>query len=139
MIELLYYSRPVFFRTTSLAPTLAALRQFVPHPHANVLSRDAFDLRLIRSGTDFSVYADGGGYNGVDLSFYKHRCYYHTKYDSVPFIDGQKKSLWSMMEAARGAGRALLNVDWLHDKSLDVPAVFFDRKCFWLCVAASFG
>ena len=35
-----YFSRPTFFRS---APTLAARRQFLPHPHASLLSGDAFD------------------------------------------------------------------------------------------------
>lgn len=61
---------------------------------------------------------------GLDLAFYKGRSKYHTKYDAIPHTDGEEKSLWAMMEAARGAGLALLNDDKTHGD--DRPAVYFD-------------
>ncbi|CAA7263054.1 unnamed protein product [Cyclocybe aegerita] len=118
--------RPVFFRATSMAPMLSAISGRVSRPHANVLSGDAFRQGVIRSRTDFSVYQDGGRYEGLDLAFYKRRCYYHTKYDSIPFLTGGKKSLWSMLEVARGSAGPLLNKDELHTDRLKVPVVFFD-------------
>lgn len=100
----------------------------MPRPHANVLSADAFKRGAIRSGTDYSVYTEGAHMQGLDLAFYKGRSKYHTKLDAVPYTDGQEKSLWSMMEAARGAGSALLNDSKTHDPDRYVPAVYFDRE-----------
>jgi len=97
-------------------------------PHASVLSGDAFNHGLTRSRTDFSIYADPSGYNGTDLQ--APLLLILPQFDSIPFIDGQKKSFWSMVETERGTGRAMLSVDWLHEKSLEVSAVFFDRKNF---------
>ncbi|KAJ3515032.1 hypothetical protein NLJ89_g2018 [Agrocybe chaxingu] len=126
--------RPVFFRATSMAPMLSATSRHVRRPHANVISGDAFQRGFIRSRTDFSVYQGGGHYEGVDLAFYKRRCYYHTKYDSIPFLVGGKKSLWSMLESARGSALTLLNDDELHNDDLKLPAVFFDLFAKYLVV-----
>jgi hypothetical protein len=68
---------------------------------------------------------------GLDLAFYKGRSKYHTKYDSIPQTDGQVRSLWSMMEAARGAGLALVNDDETHGEKGGLP-VYFDRTPFCL-------
>lgn len=65
------------------------------------LTSDAFKSGAIRSRTDFSVYQTGG-LDGVDLAFYRRRARYHTKYDSIPFLVGGKRSLYSMMDAALG-------------------------------------
>ena len=46
---------------------------------------------------------------GLDLAFYKGRSRYHTKYDAVPYTLGGEKSLWSMMEVAKGVGIGLLD------------------------------
>ena len=69
---------------------------------------------------------------GLDLAFYKGRSRYHTRYDTVPYTAGGEKSLWSMMEVAKGSGIELLNaydtnVDQggVHDR--DAP-VYFDSK-----------
>ncbi|KXN85136.1 hypothetical protein AN958_11676 [Leucoagaricus sp. SymC.cos] len=118
--------RPILFRATSSAVLHAFKTRNVPHPHANVLSADAFKRGVIRSGTDYSVYTDGAQMQGLDLAFYKGRSKYHTKFDAVPYTDGHEKSLWSMMEAAQGAGTALLNDSRTHDPDRYVPAVYFD-------------
>ncbi|KAF9535034.1 hypothetical protein CPB83DRAFT_888966 [Crepidotus variabilis] len=116
--------RPILFRATSTS-SVRAFRNTkrVPHPHANVLSSDAFARGFIRSGTDYSVYTSPGphrGMNGLDLAFYKGRSKYHTKYDAIPYTIGGEKSLWSMMEVARGVGINLLNVPLDEDRE-DVP------------------
>lgn len=53
--------RPMLFRSTSLQPLqayyTAPRTARVRHPHGNVLSSDAFARGVIRSGTDYSVYA----------------------------------------------------------------------------------
>lgn len=104
--------------------------KLVPHPHANVLSSDAFARGVIRSGTDYSVYNAPGPrkeMNGLDLAFYKGRSKYHTKYDAVSFTLGGQRSLWSMMETARGVGINLLSAPLDAQKDEGVP-VYFDRK-----------
>lgn len=109
----------------------------MPHPHANVLSSDAFSRGLIRSGTDYSVYAGPGsraGMAGLDLAFYKGRSRYHTKYDAVPYTLGGKKSLWSMMEVAKGVGTGLLDKPFdaedgnVNDKRAKDAPVYFDGE-----------
>jgi hypothetical protein len=66
---------------------------------------------------------------GLDFTFYKERSMYHTKFDDMPYTDGHERSLWSMMEAAKGAGMALLNDSKIHDPDRYVPAVYFDCEC----------
>lgn len=118
--------RPVLFRATSTAPALSFLNTFVPHPHANVISADAFARGVIRSGTDYQVYTVGARpMEGLDLAFYKGRSKYHTKYDAIPYTYGEERSLWAMMEAAKGAGLALLNEEMTHNKDSG-PGVYFD-------------
>ena len=71
---------------------------------------------------------------GLDYAFYKHRSRYHTKYDAVPYTEGGRRALWSMLEGAAGAGRALLDVPVTPEASVNVKkgkgagAVYFDRK-----------
>ncbi|EGO00552.1 hypothetical protein SERLA73DRAFT_50249 [Serpula lacrymans var. lacrymans S7.3] len=105
--------RPLLFRATSSAPLRSFSNAYVPHPHANVLSADAFARGVIRSSTDYSVYEEGG-MDGLDFSFYRGRSRYHTKYDSIPGMAGGVKALWAMMEATKGAGEALANEDNTH-------------------------
>lgn len=122
-------------------------KKLVPHPHANVLSSDAFSRGVIRSGTDYSVYTNPGqrkGMNGLDLAFYKGRSKYHTKFDAVPFMSGGERSLWTMMETARGVGENLLNAPFNDDEiedEFDVngkdAAVYFDCKVVHTFVVAS--
>ncbi|KAI1790376.1 hypothetical protein LXA43DRAFT_512127 [Ganoderma leucocontextum] len=108
--------RPVVFRSTSLGAAQSLLHPFVKHPHGNVLTSDAFSMGLIRSATDYEVYARGvegeaDGLQGFDLAFYKNRAYYHTPRDSIAGM-GQgegRKALWAMMELVRGSALSLLN------------------------------
>jgi hypothetical protein len=72
------------------------------------------------------------GMQGLDLAFYKGRSRYHTRYDTVPYTTGGERSLWSMMEVAKGSGIELLNafdtgVDQGGVRDRDAP-VFFDSK-----------
>jgi hypothetical protein len=122
-------SRPLLFRATSTAPLRSFRGSRVAHPHANVLSADAFARGVIRSGTDYSVY-DQAGLDGIDLAFYKGRSRYHTKYDTIPHLDWEHRSLWAMMDAARGSGLALLNEDATHEQT--GSAVYFDREIHFL-------
>ncbi|KAF8921991.1 putative zinc metalloprotease [Mucidula mucida] len=118
--------RPLLFRATSSPPLLSFSDNNVPHPHANVLSSDAFARGVIRSGTDFSVYYEGADMSGLDLAFYKGRSKYHTKYDAIPHTVGEKKALWAMMESAKGSGLALLNDTGAMHSDSRSSAVYFD-------------
>ncbi|KAF9222451.1 hypothetical protein BS17DRAFT_708764 [Gyrodon lividus] len=118
--------RPIMFRVTATPPLYSWTGNHVPHPHANVLSADGFSRGVIRSGTDYSVY-EQGGLNGLDFAFYRGRSRYHTKYDSIPGMAGGRKALWAMMEGTHGASLALANADAMHTQNgqQDKP-VYFD-------------
>jgi hypothetical protein len=102
----------------------------VPHPHANVISADAFARGIIRSETDYVVYTKGLGrsMDGLDFAFYRGRSKYHTKYDSIPGMAGGEKALWAMMESVRGAGDTLVNSVDQENGPSDEKAVYFDCK-----------
>jgi hypothetical protein len=143
--KLSHLRRPILFRASSTNPVRSFQSKHISHPHANVLSSDAFARRFIRSDTDYSVYSqprssDPGennaplrsGMQGLDLAFYKGRSRYHTRLDTVPYTNGGEKSLWSMMEVAKGSGIELLNayetqVDQGGVRDEDAP-VYFDSK-----------
>ncbi|KAI0051551.1 hypothetical protein FA95DRAFT_1554372 [Auriscalpium vulgare] len=134
--------RPFLFRTTSL-DMLEAFKK-VPHPHANVISADAWKRGIIRSDTDYSVYAGspdaspstgdqgykgpGGGMRGADVAFYKSRARYHTSDDSVRGMGegGAKRALWGVMDVMRSAGNALLSSDGSDVVSETEGAVYFE-------------
>ncbi|KAH7920604.1 hypothetical protein BV22DRAFT_1097866 [Leucogyrophana mollusca] len=119
--------RPMLFRATSGVPLRSWSGSYVPHPHANVISADAFARGMIRSGTDYSVY-EQGGMNGLDFAFYRGRSRYHTKYDSIPGMEGGGKALWAMMEGTRAASVVLANDDSTHEtaQAKSSNPVYFD-------------
>ena len=133
-------TRPQSHDSPCQASSLATARAFnsktVPHPHGNALSADAFARGVIRSATDYSVYAQGipgekNGMGGVDLAFYKNRAFYHTPFDSIPGMgrDEGRKALWAMMETTQGVGLQLLNGADAEDTS---SGVYFDCESVWL-------
>ena len=66
----------------------------------------------------------------LDLAFYKGRSRYHTRYGTTPYTTGGEKSLWSMMEVAKGFGIELLNtydneVDQGGVRDRDAPVFFY--------------
>lgn len=96
-----------------------------------MLSADAFSRGLIRSGTDYEVYAKGLGpetaLEGIDFAFYQRRSKYHTRYDSIPSADGGKDSIWAMLQSVTGAGVSLLNNAGGHvEHGKPKPPVYFD-------------
>ncbi|CDO78073.1 hypothetical protein BN946_scf184708.g7 [Trametes cinnabarina] len=108
--------RPLLFRSTSYGPAHALAAKSVRHPHATALTSEAFSRGMIRSATDYEIYARGvkgevDGLQGFDLAFYKNRAYYHTLRDSIPGMGhGEaRKALWAMIETVSGSGLALLN------------------------------
>lgn len=123
--------RPFLFRTTSY-DILKAFRS-APHIHADVISQDAWDQRIIRSDTDYSVYSaprtwgvssltainasargyvgPGGGMQGADIAFYHGRSRYHTMDDTIRGMGdgGAQKSLWSLLELLHSVSDSILN------------------------------
>jgi len=64
---------------------------------------------------------------GLDIAFYKGRARYHTKYDSPAFTSGGEKSLWSMIDVARGVGIGLLSEEPSQKTpKRPRPGVYFD-------------
>ena len=47
--------------------------------------------------------------DGVDLAFYKNRALYHTKFDSLTYAEGGRRSLQAMIEAVRYGGLEMLD------------------------------
>lgn len=47
--------------------------------------------------------------DGVDLAFYKNRALYHTKFDSLTYAEGGRRSLQAMIEAVRYGGMEMLD------------------------------
>ncbi|TCD67775.1 hypothetical protein EIP91_011961 [Steccherinum ochraceum] len=123
--------RPLVFRSSTLGSVRSFASGSIDHPHGNVLCHDAFDIGVLRSRTDYQVFEKGlqgivPGLEGTDYSFYRDRAVYHTPRDSIAQLGTEelRKSVWAMMDGARGAGLALLN----EDKSSDDgnKAVYFD-------------
>ncbi|KAL0065822.1 hypothetical protein AAF712_007125 [Marasmius tenuissimus] len=95
------------FRVTG-EDIMRAYRKGANDYHANVLSADAFERGMIRSGTDYQVYIEKG-MRGIDFAFYRGRTRYHTKYDALAWTEGRERAIWNMMQAALGTGIALVN------------------------------
>ena len=141
-------SRPFLFRTTSYE-ILRAFRS-TPHIHADAISQDAWDQRIIRSDTDYSVYSaprkwdpteigantsgyvgPGGGMQGADIAFYTGRSRYHTMYDTIRGMGdgGAQRSLWSLMELLRSVSDNILNSESGSIASNEKErAVYFERR-----------
>lgn len=117
------HSRPLLLRSTSTR--IARAWSGVTHPHAQVMSADAFNRGVVRSGTDYSVYI-AEGRDGLDFSFYRQRSKYHTKEDAIPSLGG-KAALWSMMESTLLAGLAIVDDESDGSNAKGSP-VYFDRK-----------
>jgi hypothetical protein len=114
----------MMFRSTTI--NLARKFDSAPHPHANSIAEDALERRLIKSGTDYTVYTKAG-IPGSDVAFFRRRAVYHTKDDSIPSLAG-KRSLWSMLESAYYTARSIAEDEGL-DASSGGRGVYFDRTC----------
>lgn len=84
------------FRTTDAEVTRAY--QGGSNPFGTVVSSDAWELGVIRSGTDYSVFHDIYGMRGLDLAFYRPRARYHTNQDDTRHTSVH--SLWHMLSHA---------------------------------------
>ncbi|KAI9445618.1 hypothetical protein BJY52DRAFT_1315924 [Lactarius psammicola] len=140
--------RPFLFRTTSYE-ILKAFRS-APHIHADAISQDAWDQRIIRSDTDYSVYSaprtrgvssltetnatargyvgPGGGMQGADIAFYTGRSRYHTMDDTIRGMGdgGAQKSLWSLLELLHSASDSILNRSDPISSGENERAVYFE-------------
>ncbi|ETS81119.1 hypothetical protein PFICI_06121 [Pestalotiopsis fici W106-1] len=84
------------FRTTDAEVTRAY--QGGTNPFGSVVFSDAWQLGVIRSGTDYSVFHDIYGMRGLDLAFYRPRARYHTNQDDTRHTSVH--SLWHMLSHA---------------------------------------
>lgn len=114
------HRRPILFRSSSAQLTRSF--QNTGRPHGTVTSSDAFSLGLVRSQTDFEVYATEGEMKGLDVSFYTSRDKYHTMQDTIENLGG-KAPLWAMLQLSRDVGFSLANIE---DEEGNEQAVYWD-------------
>lgn len=63
--------------------------------------------------------------DGVDLAFYKNRALYHTKFDTLTYAEGGRRSLQAMIEATRYGGLEMLDAPATSRQGRKDP-VYFD-------------
>lgn len=63
--------------------------------------------------------------DGVDLAFYKNRAFYHTKFDSLAYAEGGRRSLQAMIKAVRYGGLEMLDAAVTSQQGRKDP-VYFD-------------
>jgi hypothetical protein len=68
------------------------------NPYGTVVSADGFKRGFIRSGTDYSVFAEGLGMRGLDVAFFAPRARYHTDEDDAR--DTSPDSVWHMLSSS---------------------------------------
>lgn len=95
--------RATLFRSTDAEVTRAY--QNSKYPFGSVVSGDAFKRGIIRSGTDYQVFADVLGMRGLDVAFMEPRARYHTSQDDTRH--SSKASLHHMLSAALATVEAL--------------------------------
>ncbi|KAG6040582.1 hypothetical protein E4U41_000090 [Claviceps citrina] len=95
--------RAMLFRTTDLETAQAYSKS--PHPFGSVVAANAFERRIIRSATDFSVFVDNFGQRGLDIAFYAPRARYHTEDDDARHASVH--ALWHMLSAALASTESL--------------------------------
>lgn len=95
--------RAMLFRTTDLE----AARAYggAPHPFGSVVAADAFRRGVIKSATDYQIFAGIYGQRGLDIAFYEPRARYHTQQDDARHASVD--SLWHMLSAALASTKAL--------------------------------
>lgn len=88
--------RAMLFRTTDLQTAEAYGTS--PHPFGSVVAANAFERGVIKSGTDYEVFASAFGQRGLDIAFYEPRSRYHTEEDDARHTSID--SIWHMLSAA---------------------------------------
>uniref|UniRef100_A0A0A1WZ70 FXNA-like protease n=1 Tax=Zeugodacus cucurbitae TaxID=28588 RepID=A0A0A1WZ70_ZEUCU len=74
--------RELLFRSAANSPWLINYYSRVPHPFANVVAEELFQYNLIPSDTDFRVFRNYAGMQGLDLAYVYNGYVYHTEFDS---------------------------------------------------------
>ncbi|UNI17760.1 hypothetical protein JDV02_004079 [Purpureocillium takamizusanense] len=95
--------RAMLFRTTDLQ--VASAYGQSPHPFGSVVAANAFERGVIKSGTDYQVFAGIFGQRGLDIAFYEPRARYHTEEDDTRHTS--VRSIWHMLSAALASTKAL--------------------------------
>ncbi|EQL02347.1 Peptidase family M28 family [Ophiocordyceps sinensis CO18] len=95
--------RAMLFRTTDLE--MAKAYAASPHPFGSVVASNAFERGVIKSDTDYSVFANVYGQRGLDIAFYEPRSRYHTQEDDARH--SSVGSIWHMLSAALASTEAL--------------------------------
>ncbi|PTB35659.1 hypothetical protein M441DRAFT_153039 [Trichoderma asperellum CBS 433.97] len=98
--------RAMLFRTTDLQAAEAYAKS--PHPFGSVVAANAFERGVIKSGTDFEVFAPAFGQRGLDIAFYEPRSRYHTEDDDSRHTS--VRSIWHMLSAALASTERLSEV-----------------------------
>lgn len=93
----------MLFRSTDAEVTKAYAKS--PSPFGNIISADGFSRGFIRSGTDYTIFADMGGLRGLDIAFYEPRARYHTDQDSKS--NTSPASVWHMLSSALATTKEL--------------------------------
>ena len=88
--------RATLFRSTDTEVTRLYGRS--AHPFGTVISGDGFKRGLVRSQTDYVVFANDLGMRGLDVAFMEPRSRYHTEQDDARHTSID--SLWHMLSAA---------------------------------------
>ncbi|KAI8597502.1 hypothetical protein EDD21DRAFT_436902 [Dissophora ornata] len=86
-----------------------------PFPHASVFANDVFQLGLLNSDTDYTIYSQHG-LPGLDIAFYQRRSMYHSTSDGLPI-----ESLFHMGSNTQATITGLCNSGYLD--SLDPSGV----------------
>ncbi|KAI9220913.1 hypothetical protein BC828DRAFT_101695 [Blastocladiella britannica] len=73
--------RPMLYRATS-RELVKQYKKSAQYPHGNVIGQEIMAAGLVRSNTDFSVYALNNA-TGIDFAFYDRRWVYHTDRDAM--------------------------------------------------------
>ncbi|PNY26875.1 Peptide hydrolase [Tolypocladium capitatum] len=95
--------RAVLFRTTDLQT--AQTYGTSPHPFGSVVAANAFERGVIKSRTDYEVFAGTFGQRGMDIAFYGPRSRYHTEEDDTRHTS--INSIWHMLSAALASTETL--------------------------------
>ncbi|KZZ94449.1 Peptidase M28 [Ascosphaera apis ARSEF 7405] len=99
--------RAVLFRSTDTEVT--RFYKGAPHPFGSAIGNDGFNMGLIRSETDYAVFAPILGLRGLDIAFYEPRSRYHTHQDDAKHTSPD--SVWHMVSSAVKATEALSSYD----------------------------
>ncbi|KAI5303887.1 hypothetical protein KEM56_007083 [Ascosphaera pollenicola] len=99
--------RAVLFRSTDTEVT--KFYKSAPHPYGSVIGNDGFKQDLIRSETDYAVFAPVLGLRGLDIAFLSPRSRYHTHQDDAKHTS--PNSVWHMVSTAVKTTEALTSYD----------------------------